>query len=405
MKKVGAAAVGVTFAGGLVHAANAESTKESKSGDAMSTADIDKAKLQAVIDFLEKEREAESFPGAAIVASRHGKIFFEHYTGTYHSMTDETLPYQRDVQSMFFSFTKGWSATAVMIAHQEGLINIDKPVTEYIPEFAAEGKEAITLRQILNHSAGIPSAPAPFAPLRNDDEWNAAIAAISKAKLEWEPGSRTLYHAYATMVPAEAVRRASSGKSWETILQEKLIGPIGAKTVSFNVPEDQKLVTIAPKDSDRTDGCQSLLIGHPAGGLYGKLDDGLRVLHLHLNKGMWEGKTLLHENAWREMHTVQYEKEIAEAVAKGEKTPYDHFAVGWLLRGEGPAMEAGAWFGMRDQQNPAIFGHAGIDTLIGVADPAKDVAMIFNTTRSPKSPEEATRLRNEAVNLLMAAAV
>ena len=102
------------------------------------------------------------------------------------------------------------------------------------------------------------------------------------------------------------------------------------------------------------------------------------------------------------MHTVQYAREIQAALDRGEQPKHENWAVGWLLRGEAPGGGSG-WFGFRDQNNPAIFGHAGIDTVIGVADPSTDVAFMFNTTRSPKSAEETVRLRNEVTNRILAA--
>ncbi|MHB8864663.1 MAG: serine hydrolase domain-containing protein [Pirellulaceae bacterium] len=366
-------------------------------------AGIDDTKLQAVIDFLERECSAGSFPGAAIVASQHGKIFLEHYTGTYHNMLGEDKPYRRDVRSLFYSYSKGISATVVMMAHQEELIDIDATVASYIPEFAANGKDKITLRHVLTHSAGIPSAPTPFKPLRNEEEWEAAVDAVCHAKLEWEPGSQTGYHGLAMMIPAEIVRRMSGRRTWNTICQERLFDPIDAKSLTFDVPEDHSLVNIAPGGSTGQDGMQSLLAGHPAGGCFGTLTDGLRVLQLHLNRGAWEGRTLLHPEALDAMHTVQYANEITAASSKGIPAKHDNWAVGWLLRGEGTAQGGSGWFGFKDQTNPQIFGHAGIDTVIGVADPATGVALMFNTTRSPKNSDETVRLRNETTNRIFAA--
>ncbi len=103
--------------------------------------------------------------------------------------------------------------------------------------------------------------------------------------------------------------------------------------------------------------------------------------------------------------TVQYAEEIAAAFSKGNQPKHDNWAVGWLLRGVGPAQGGSGWFGFKDQTNPQIFGHAGIDTVIGVADPRTGVALMFHTTRSPKTSEETVRLRNEATNRVLAAVI
>lgn len=365
--------------------------------------EVDQEKLSKVTAFLEQERESGSYPGAAIVASKNGKVVFQHYTGTYHDGLGEERPYNANVRVVFFSYTKGISATVVMMAHQEGLINVDTPVAEYLPEFGVNGKEAITIRHILTHSAGIPSAPTPFMPLRDDKEWKLAIEAVCQAKLEWEPGSRTAYHGVGMMIPAEVVRRMSGQKTWNQICSEKLFEPLAAESLTFDVPGDASLVNTAPSDSDRQDAAQKLVAGHPAGGCHGTLEDGLKILELHLNQGKWNGLELLKEKAFSPMHTVQFAKEIEAAIKKGEAPRHDPWALGWLMRGNGAAAGASAWFGFKDQQEARIFGHAGIDTIIGVANPATGVAMMFNMTRSPKTAEEAVRLRNLATNLVFEA--
>ncbi len=366
-------------------------------------AEIDSAKLQSVVDFLEQERQAGTFPGAAVVASCGGEVCLEHYTGTYHSLQGEDQPYHRDVRCLFYSYSKGISATSVMMALQEGLLDIDAPVAHYIPEFGAHGKETITSRHIMTHSAGIPSAPSPFMPLRNQQEWDAAIKVVCQAKPEWTPGSRTGYHALALMIPAEIVRRALQHPTWDAICRQRLFEPLAASTLTFDVPPDASLVVGAPQDSNRSDSAHTALAGHPAGGCYGTLADGLRVLQLHLNQGTWGDQTLLQRSTFEQMHTVQYAKEIAAALDAGQPPKHEPWAVGWLMRSEGPPQGGSDWFGFRDQRNPRIFGHAGIDTLIGVADPDSNVALMFNTTRSPSSNEETIRVRNEVTNRVMAA--
>ena len=74
-----------------------------------------------------------------------------------------------------------------------------------------------------------------------------------------------------------------------------------------------------------------------------------------------------------------------------------------LLRGEGAKTGSHDWFGFRDQDSPGIFGHAGIDTVIGVADPVTKIALFFVTTDSPKPPDKTVPLRNGVTNRVFAA--
>lgn len=111
---------------------------------------------------------------------------------------------------------------------------------------------------------------------------------------------------------------------------------------------------------------------------------------------------MIENAAFERMHSVHFHEQIAAAVAKGETPAHEPWGLGWLARGDGPATNGHAWFGFRDQASRRIFGHAGIDTVIGVADPTTRLAMVFVTTASPKSGEETIRLRNEVTNRVFA---
>jgi CubicO group peptidase (beta-lactamase class C family) len=91
------------------------------------------------------------------------------------------------------SVSKLATATAVVMAWQDGLIDLDAPVAKYIPEFAAHGKDRVTVRMCLNHSAGIPTA-IQGKWMDTDEHWNETLALVCDNKPQWEPGSRTQYH-------------------------------------------------------------------------------------------------------------------------------------------------------------------------------------------------------------------
>ncbi len=93
--------------------------------------------------------------------------------------------------------------------------------------------------------------------------------------------------------------------------------------------------------------------------------------------------------------------QMAEAKAQGQAPVHQSWGLGPLLRGPLPKGEA--WFGFRDVKNPAVFGHAGIDTVIGTGDPEKQVALFFATTDSPNPKPKTEELRNGVTNRILAA--
>ncbi len=354
--------------------------------------------------FVEASRKAGTIPGAALIASKNGKTQFERCWGAYSGLAGAALPLRSDVRHPFYSYSKLVSATVVVMARQDGLIDYDTPVVEYLPEFAGGGKEKITLRHLLTHSAGIPSIS--LGPARTEEEWNAALHTVCAAKLEWEPGSKTLYHALSGLFTSAAiVRRVMGNRPWEQICRERLFAPIGAHSLTFLPPPDSTPTAFTPQPKALPHSLHDAFgfAGQPAGGCIGTIGDALKVLQLHLNGGMWRGKRLLARAALDEMHTVQYAREIAAARAAGKAPAHEPWGLGPLMRGEGAKSGSHDWFGFRDQNSPGIFGHAGIDTVIGVADPATNNALFFVTTNSPPTSEATVALCNGVTNRVFTA--
>jgi CubicO group peptidase (beta-lactamase class C family) len=91
--------------------------------------------------------------GAACAVYRHG----EPVVDLWGDLRDRGLPWRQDTLVLVFSVTKGMPATALTVAHARGLLDYDRPVAAYWPEFAEAGKQAITVRQVLAHQAGLAS--------------------------------------------------------------------------------------------------------------------------------------------------------------------------------------------------------------------------------------------------------
>ncbi|MCX6865545.1 MAG: serine hydrolase [Verrucomicrobia bacterium] len=357
--------------------------------------------LQEAIDFISKEFAAKTFPGAALVATRGGRKFVEKYWGTCSGPDRDSIPYDASARNMMYSFSKAITATITVMAHQDGLVDYDVPVSKYIGEFTGGGKESITVRHVLTHSAGL--SAAPLIPTYSESQWKAAIAKLCAMEVEWVPGSRTAYHGYSGMlIAAEVVRRVSGNKPWNDICRERLFDPLDSG-FTFRIPTGDAPIALVSKPKSYpwpmdTDHEQSL--GHPSAGAFARTDDMLKLLNLHLNNGIWNGKTLIQPDALKEMHRVQYQKQIDASVTAGQVPKHEFWGLGWLLRGTTKE----SWFGFGNVASAQTFSHAGVDTVIGLADPANDVAMVFMTTASPGDAAVTMRLRNTVTNKVMAAA-
>lgn len=357
--------------------------------------------LKPALEFISAEFEAKTFPGAVLAVEHGGRNVLERYWGTYAGPESPSTPYTSDVFNLLFSFSKVLSATVVVMAHQDGLLEYDKPLSTYIPEFKGGGKDAITLRHALTHSAGLTTTP--LEPVLSEDQWNKAIADLCAVEVEWEPGSKTAYHAISgLLLAAEAVRRVSDRKPWADICRDRLFAPLGADGLTFGLPPEGSRVALTPPPKSYPcpiDTEHVPFVGHPSGGAFGRVGDMLKFLRLHLNRGVWNGKVLVQPNAFEEMHRVQYAEPIAAAKAAGKPPNHEYWALGFLTRGDTQE----GWFGFGNVASEQAYGHAGIDTVIGIADPTRDVAMVFITTASPGEASTTMRLRNTVTNKVMAA--
>jgi CubicO group peptidase (beta-lactamase class C family) len=138
----------------------------------------------------------------------------------------------------FYNFSIGKGATAA-IAHllvERGLFGYDTRVADLWPEFGARGKGAVTVRHVLNHTAGVPGIP-PDTTAEDLCDWDRMCAAIADAELWWEPGTKAGYHAYTFgYLVGEVVRRVT-GKPISRVLREEVAAPLGiADELYFGMP-------------------------------------------------------------------------------------------------------------------------------------------------------------------------
>jgi CubicO group peptidase (beta-lactamase class C family) len=164
--------------------------------------------------------------GAACAVYWHGEKVVDLWGG----VRDETTgaEWERDTVVPVFSTTKGLASMAVAHAHSRGLFDYDEPVAQHWPEFAQNGKEQITIRQLLSHQAGLCAIDVPldFDTLADPDQMAVAIA---QQKPAWEPGTRHGYHAISLgWYESELVRRVDPlGRTIGRYFHDEIAIPLG----------------------------------------------------------------------------------------------------------------------------------------------------------------------------------
>jgi CubicO group peptidase (beta-lactamase class C family) len=184
---------------------------------------------------LEEILSAPPFGGAAVSFYDRGRLVFDMWGG---SKNSEGAPWERDTPAVSFSTGKPVVATALHILHDRGLVQYDKPVAHYWPEFAQSGKDKITVRQALTHSAGLHSVRTIVEHADVLLDWDATVKALERAPAAHAPGRYHAYHAitYGHLI-GEIVRRVS-GKSVGQFVREEIAEPLGLKDFYFGAPPE-----------------------------------------------------------------------------------------------------------------------------------------------------------------------
>jgi CubicO group peptidase (beta-lactamase class C family) len=177
--------------------------------------------------------------GLQVAAYKGGELVIDAVAG----VADPTTGRKVDSGTPFYCYSvvKGAASTITHILVERGLFGYDTPVVELWPEFGAHGKEKVTVRHVLSHTAGVPGLPLTTT-IEDLCDWDKMCAAIADAELWWEPGTKIGYHAYTFgYIVGEMVRRAT-GKPISKLLVEEVSGPLGVeRELYFGMPRSEQM--------------------------------------------------------------------------------------------------------------------------------------------------------------------
>jgi CubicO group peptidase (beta-lactamase class C family) len=164
--------------------------------------------------------------GAACCIYYRGEKVVDLWGGIRNKATGE--PWEEETMVLVYSATKGLSGLAMALAHSRGLFDYEERVRTYWPEFAQQGKEKITVRQLLSHQAGLFAFDAPVDKSVVADLDRLAVV-LAQQKPAWGPGTRQAYHAISLgFYESELLRRVDPRHcSLGQFFQEELASPLG----------------------------------------------------------------------------------------------------------------------------------------------------------------------------------
>ena len=203
--------------------------------------------FEAVRDAFEENFARRGELGGACCVYHCGERVVDLWGGARNKVTGE--PWDRDTMVVVHSATKGLSAMTLALAHSRGWLDYEERVAKYWPEFARNGKEKITVRQLLAHQGGLFAFDEPVdSSMVADLDHLAAV--MARHKPAWEPGTRQAYHGLTLgFYEGELIRRVDPRhRTLGQFFQDEIATPLG-EDFYIRLPEEipnARLATLSP---------------------------------------------------------------------------------------------------------------------------------------------------------------
>lgn len=260
--------------------------------------------FSAVDAAIEKAIAVGNCPNAEVIVGRGDDVLYTKFYG-HKSLKPEEWRMTPGLVFDLASLTKPVAtATSIMILHDRGQLNVNDPVAKHIPEFAAAGKEQVTIAQCLTHTAGF-IADNPMGEYGDGPE--KALAAIYAAPLKHgPPGQKFVYSDVGYIVLGEVVKRVS-GRPLDAFAQEEIFRPLMMLRTRFKPDMTNVVVPTAPIGGEYKPGLvhdpRAQKLGGVAGhaGLFGSAQDLSRFCQMILNGGELGGNRVMKAETIAEM--------------------------------------------------------------------------------------------------------
>jgi CubicO group peptidase (beta-lactamase class C family) len=173
--------------------------------------------------------------GLQVAVIKNGRVVVDAVSG----VADPRTGIAVTGDTLFFaaSAAKGVATSVAHVLVEQGKLNYDMKVVDVWPEFGAHGKEKVTLRHVLLHTAGVPGLPSDTT-VADLCDWDHMCSVLADEEPWWEPGTRFGYHALTFGFLLGEIMRRATGRTISTHLRDVITGPLGVKDeVHFGVPQ------------------------------------------------------------------------------------------------------------------------------------------------------------------------
>lgn len=320
-----------------------------------------------VDSLIENAISDSAFPGAVLLVSKDGKIIHEKAYGHYTYDTASPIVSTSSIFDLASVSKVVGTTTAAMLLIDKGLMDLDDKVIKYLPEFNNNGKENITIRNLLLHNSGL----APFK--KYYDIYSTAeevINDIMNLTPEQEPGTKYVYSDLG-MITLQKVIEKISGEPLDKFLAKNLFLPLEMNSTMYNPPAELKYRCMPTEYDDfwrmrqlqgEVHDERAYMLNGVAGhaGLFSTAGDLAKFLQMILQKGNYNGKTLI-SSSIVEMFVKKQSEQSSRALGWDTKSP------------EGSS--AGQYFDLTS------YGHTGYTGTSVWTDPTKNLFVVLLTNR------------------------
>jgi CubicO group peptidase (beta-lactamase class C family) len=334
-------------------------------------------RFEAVETLVEQSIADNVFPAASIAVIYRDNVVFHKAFG--HMTYGKNSP-PVDTSTIFdvASLTKPIVTTSIVMQLSErDSLDLDAPVSRYIPEFSRSGKENVTVKNLLLHNSGLIAHRFLIKTSRTADE---AIASIYNEPLRTQTGTKTTYSDLGFITLGKVIERVT-GNSLEENFSVRFSKPLGMQSTLFNPPKTLHS-QIAPTEKDTlwsltkprplVHDHNAALLGGIAGhaGLFSTTEDLLVFVHMLLQEGRYDNRVFF----------------LPSTLKRFTRRNLGSRALGWDLRSVNGSSSSGQYFSSR------TYGHLGYTGTSIWIDPEKELAVITLTNRVHPTSEN-TKIR------------
>jgi CubicO group peptidase (beta-lactamase class C family) len=340
-------------------------------------------------------------PSIALCVRRRGHVVIDRAIGHAHGNAPgaalDAPKIAATPRTLFnlYSASKAMTAMVVHLLDERGLLHLDDPVAEYLPEFGKNGKDWITMRHILTHRAGIPAIPKGMQVDLDliSDPWRVVQLLCDAAPVS-PPGRRLAYHALTGGFIVGAVVERITGRDIRSFWRSEVLDPLGFEHLSYGVPAAEvrdvaenvftgpptaplygailkKAFGVGIREAcELSNDPRFLTAIIPAGNVIGTANEASRFFQLLLQGGELDGVRIFGRRTVQRALMEQNFLEIDSTIGLPVR-----YAMGFMLGSK--------WLSFWGPDTPRAFGHVGFTSVSVYADPDRDISVALMTTGKP----------------------